>query len=74
MKVNMERMTVIHAWIDEHKCIEILNDTDGKFVMKSFIKEKENRIRYLEKKYPFLNDVKKVMFSKRKLKLNKWEL
>lgn len=74
MKVNMERMIVIGAWIEEHKCIEILNDPDSKLVMKSFIKEKENRIRYLEKKYPFLSDVKKVMFSKRKLKLNKWEL
>lgn len=74
MKINMERMIVLYGWIEEHRCIEILNDPDGKFIMKSYIKEKENKIRELEKKYTFLKDVKKVMYSKRKLKLNKWEL
>jgi hypothetical protein len=76
MKLNKERCIVASVWMEHCKSIEIYEGVGGplKGCMNSFIKERKDKMKYLEKKYPWLKGIVKILSSKTPCQIGKYEL
>ena len=73
-KFNKERCIVAGCWMEHQRTMAILEDPDCKFDMSGYIKEKKGKMKYLEKKYPWLKDIVKILSSKTPCPIGEWEL
>ena len=74
IKFNKERCIVAQVWMEHHRTMAILEDPDCKLPMETFIKEKKAKMKYLEKKYPWLKGIIKILSSKTPCPIGEYEL
>lgn len=74
IQFNKERCIVAQVWMEHHRTMAILEDPDCKHYMGDFIKEKKAKMDYLEKKYPWLKGIIKILSSKTPCPIGEWEL